>query len=78
MIDLSFDTPDTSRHAPVRTRQIQEGGKEVLLILDFDSEGEPGEESVALPRDEDDGILHLEILMDLIQRMMIMMMALWR
>ena len=56
VIDFSFDTPDTSRHAPVGTRQIQEGGKEVLLILDSDSEGEPGKESVALPRDGDDGM----------------------
>jgi hypothetical protein len=51
VLDLSFDTSDTLRH--VGTRQIQEGGKEVILILDSDSEGE---ESVALPRDGEDGM----------------------
>ena len=35
-----------SRNAPVRTRQIQEDGKEVLLILDSDSEAE---DILALP-----------------------------
>jgi hypothetical protein len=46
---------DVSRNAPVRTRQIQEDGKEVLLILDSDSEGE---DIVALPgvRDGEDGM----------------------
>lgn len=56
VLDLSFDasdaTIDASQHAPVRTRQIQEGGKEVLLILDSDSEGE---DPVTLPR-EDEGM----------------------
>jgi hypothetical protein len=56
VINLSFDTPDTSRRAPVGTRKIQEGGKEVLLILDSDSEGEDLEESVAIPRDGEDGM----------------------
>ena len=46
---------DVSRNAPVGTRQIQEDGKEVLLILDSDSEGE---DIVALPgvRDGEDGM----------------------
>lgn len=61
VLDLSFDAPsDTSRlgHAPVGTRRIQEGGKEVLLILDSDSEGEDSEDFVALPslRDGEDGM----------------------
>ena len=44
-----------SRNAPVRTRPIQEDGKEVLLILDSDSEGE---DFIALPslRDREDGM----------------------
>lgn len=50
VLDLSFDPSDASRPAPVGTRQIQEGGKEVFLILDSESEGE---DSVVLPRDED-------------------------
>ena len=51
MLDLSFDASDMSQHhVPVRTRQIQEGGKEVFLILDSDSEGE---DSIELPRDID-------------------------
>jgi hypothetical protein len=58
VLDLSFDASDASRRThgtPVGTRQIQEGGKEVFLILDSDSEGE---DSVALPslRDGDDGM----------------------
>ena len=46
---------DVSQNAPVGTRQIQENGKEVLLILDSDSEGE---DMVALPgvRDGEDGM----------------------
>ena len=62
-LDLSFDASDAcaksasdmSRNAPVRTRPIQEDGKEVLLILDSDSEGE---DFVALPsmRDREDGM----------------------
>jgi hypothetical protein len=61
VLDLSFDTSDArarsdvSRNAPVGTRQIQEDGKEVFLILDSDSEGE---DFVALPslRDREDGM----------------------
>ena len=55
VLNLSFDTSDTLRHAPIRTRQIQEGGKEVFLILDSDSEGEESQ-AVALPRDGEDGM----------------------
>ena len=55
MLDLSFDTSDASRHAPVGTRQIQEGGKEVFIILDSDSEGEP-DDAIELPRDGEDGM----------------------
>lgn len=47
------DTLDALQRVPVRTRQIQEGGKEVLVILDSDSEAE---DSIALPRDGDDGM----------------------
>jgi hypothetical protein len=45
------DTSNTLQHAPVRTRQIQEGGKEVFIILDSDSEAE---DVALLPRDGDD------------------------
>lgn len=52
VLDLSFDpsASDASRPTPVGTRQIQEGGKDIFLILDSESEEE---DSVVLPRDED-------------------------
>ena len=54
VLDLSSDASNASQHhIPVGTRQIQEGGKEVFIILDSDSEGE---DSIELPRDVDDGM----------------------
>jgi len=53
VLNLSIDASDASQRAPVGTRQIQEDGKEVLLILDSDSEGE---DPIALPRDVDEGM----------------------
>ena len=54
VLDLSFDASDASQRVPVGTRQIQEGGKEVLIILDSDSEGE--DSVLALLRDGEDGM----------------------
>jgi hypothetical protein len=54
MLDLSFDASDVSKCAPVGTRQIKEGGKEIFLILDSDSEGE--DPILALPSLREDAM----------------------
>jgi hypothetical protein len=46
--DLTFDASDTLQRAPVGTKKIQEGGKEILIILDSDEEEEFEEETVIL------------------------------